>query len=147
MSDTTSTHTAIYSDGNKDTDDRYQLERKMSQAVDEGHDADIPSSAGYVLNEEGELKRLQSIQNQKRAHPDASTERNDTDEEKGTTTATADEEDDPNIVWWDGDDDPENPNNWSTTRKFLNCGCVSFQTFISPLASCAQMKTTLTPCQ
>ncbi|KAI0505613.1 cycloheximide resistance protein [Xylaria bambusicola] len=110
MSDTASTHTARHSDGKRSHDDHSPLERKMSQAARERHDADIPSGIGYVLNEEDSA-----------------------DVEKGTTTT--DEENDPNIVWWDNEDDPENPYNWSTTRKVLNCGCVSFQTFISPLAS------------
>ncbi|KAI1349158.1 cycloheximide resistance protein [Xylaria sp. FL0043] len=137
MSDTASTATAIHSDGKQDMDERHQLERKMSQAVDEGHDADTPSAAGYVLDKQGELKRLQSIENQRR-HSGAFAGQEKDDVEKGLPadkTATSDEENDPNIVWWDGDDDPENPYNWTTWRKFLNCGCISFQTFISPLAS------------
>ncbi|KAI1174851.1 bicyclomycin resistance protein [Nemania sp. FL0916] len=119
----------------------------MTQAVEEGHDADIPSSAGYVLDKEGELKRLQSIEDQRRRHSGATAGHADRDVEKqgivGPSTTDEDddndndndEENDPNIVWWDGKDDPENPYNWSTTRKVLNVGCVSFQTFISPLAS------------
>ncbi|TGJ84139.1 hypothetical protein E0Z10_g4621 [Xylaria hypoxylon] len=138
MSDTASTATAIHSDGNKDTDEHLQLERKMTQAVEEGHDADTPSSAGYVLDRESELKRLQSIENQRRRQSGANAEQHaNGDVEKGLQAeqATDDDENDPNIVWWDGDDDPENPYNWSMTLKILNCGCVSFQTFISPLAS------------
>ncbi len=145
MSDTASTYTTTHKDGNNDTDDNHILERKMSQAVDEGHDADSPSSAGYVLDREGELKRLESIGNHKRRRASAVEEKQAADAEKGLPvgkTATNDEENDPNVVWWDGDDDPQNPYNWSTTRKVLNCGCVSFQTFISPLASCAQNSVT-----
>jgi hypothetical protein len=44
--------------------------------------------------------------------------------------------DDENTVWWDGDDDPENPYNWPTWRKVLNCVLISSLTFITPLASC-----------
>ncbi|KAI3340179.1 cycloheximide resistance protein [Ustulina deusta] len=138
MSDTASTYTTTHKDGNNDTDENHILERKMSQAVDEGHDADSPSNAGYVLDREGELKRLESIGNHKRRRSSAVEEKQAADAEKGLPvgkTATNDEENDPNVVWWDGDDDPQNPYNWSTTRKVLNCGCVSFQTFISPLAS------------
>lgn len=43
--------------------------------------------------------------------------------------------DEPNIVWWDGDDDPENPYNWPTWRKVVNCCIISFLTFVTPLAS------------
>ncbi|RFU35507.1 hypothetical protein B7463_g796, partial [Scytalidium lignicola] len=42
---------------------------------------------------------------------------------------------DVNLVWWDGDDDPENPYNWPTWRKILNCGLVSALSFVAPLAS------------
>ncbi|KAI1124073.1 cycloheximide resistance protein [Nemania abortiva] len=138
MSDTASTAAATHTDGHHDNDEHLQLERKMTQAVEEGHDADIPSSAGYVLDREGELKRLQSIEGQRRRsgvttdHADRDIEKGD---EAGQETASDDDETDPNVVWWDGEDDPENPYNWSTTRKVLNTGCVSFQTFISPLAS------------
>ncbi|KAI1736107.1 cycloheximide resistance protein [Xylaria scruposa] len=138
MSDTASTAAATHGDGDKEHDEHIQLERKMSQAVDEGHDADIPSSAGYVLDREGELRRLQSIEGQRRRQSGATAENTNHDIEKGEPieqTSTDDDKDDPNVVWWDGDDDPENPYNWTTTRKVLNTGCVSFQTFISPLAS------------
>ncbi|KAI1314110.1 cycloheximide resistance protein [Xylaria venustula] len=137
MSDTASTATATHYDGNQDTDEHHQLERKMSQAVEEGHDADTPSSAGYILDKEGERKRLQSIEHQRR-HSGAIAQQHTNDIEKGLPAdqaTTNDKEEDPNIVWWDGEDDPENPYNWPTARKILNVGCVSFQTFISPLAS------------
>lgn len=45
------------------------------------------------------------------------------------------EVDDPNIVDWDGDDDPENPYNWPSWRKVVNCAIISFLTFVTPLAS------------
>src|SRR4051812_18666949 len=45
-----------------------ELERELRQATAEGHDADIPSSAGYVLDERGELKRRRSIAAQRLAH-------------------------------------------------------------------------------
>ncbi|KAI0859697.1 cycloheximide resistance protein [Xylaria cubensis] len=138
MSDTASTAAATHGDGDKDYDEHIQLERKMSQAVEEGHDADIPSSAGYVLDKEGELRRLQSIEGQRRKQSGATAENTNHDLEKGEPiekTSTDDDKDDPNVVWWDGENDPENPYNWTTFRKVLNTGCVSFQTFISPLAS------------
>jgi hypothetical protein len=140
MSDTTSTVAATHAGGRQHDEDHLQLERKMTQAVEEGHDADIPSSAGYVLDKEGELKRLQSIDDQRRRQSAATIHQPDHDIEKGRevgqTASGDDDENDPNVVWWDGDDDPENPYNWSTARKWLNTGCVSFSTFISPLASC-----------
>jgi uncharacterized protein YgiB involved in biofilm formation len=142
MSSTASTAVATHDDVEKNNDEHIQLERKMTQAADEGHDADIPCSAGYVLSEAADMKRIQSIEQYRRGHSStAAEEEMDRDVEKGealgqTKTGNEEGEEDPNIVWWDGEDDPENPYNWSTTRKIINCGCVSFQTFIAPLASC-----------
>ncbi|EFE33932.1 uncharacterized protein ARB_07396 [Trichophyton benhamiae CBS 112371] len=42
---------------------------------------------------------------------------------------------DPNIVDWDGPDDPENPLNWSSTRRILIIIFVSSYTFTSNLAA------------
>ncbi len=111
----------------------HQLERRISQAIDEGHDADIPSNAGYVLDEKGERRRRQSI-----AERQKSAKKSDLiDSEKGAPGGRAgDDDDDANIVWWDGPDDPENPYNWSGWKKTVNIGLVSCITFISPLGSC-----------
>jgi hypothetical protein len=32
---------------------------------------------------------------------------------------------DRNVVDWDGDDDPENPRNWSRSKKLINIGIIS----------------------
>jgi multidrug resistance protein len=117
------------------------------QAVDEGHDADIPSSIGYVLDERGEAKRRKSIADRSRpttAKSNAAKETvtaADADVEKGgdgddgEAADAFDAPDDPNIVWWDGPDDPYNPYNWPTWHKALNCVLISALTFITPLAS------------
>ncbi|XXH02925.1 hypothetical protein Hte_009315 [Hypoxylon texense] len=147
-SSTTSTAAATHTDGERDNDAndvQLQLQRKISQAVDEGHDADIPSSEGFVLSQQEELKRQRSIADRRR-NSTASRSKADHDIEKGQLPTEAalsssndDEIDDsdsnPNIVWWDGPDDPENPYNWPTWRKVLNCGLISAMTFIAPLAS------------
>ncbi|RXG43604.1 hypothetical protein VDGE_01203 [Verticillium dahliae] len=57
------------------------------------------------------------------------------DPEKGPGKVEDVEETDPNVVFWDGDDDPENPYNWPTWRKIVNCALISLLTFITPLAS------------
>ncbi|CAK7220599.1 hypothetical protein SBRCBS47491_004243 [Sporothrix bragantina] len=114
------------------------------QAVDEGHDADIPSSIGYVLDERGEAKRRQSIASRaSRPGTGAGKAAVDVDAagdlEKGVIAVDATEADvgdaDPNVVWWDGPDDPANPYNWPTWHKALNCVLISALTFITPLAS------------
>lgn len=108
-------------------------EEKTQEAIDEGHDADIPSNIGFVLDEAGERKRRASIA-----------------KKRGTTSITGDiEKDAPDladnsetdgsesdVVWWDSDTDPQNPYNWPGWRKLLNCFLISALTFVTPLASC-----------
>ncbi|KAI4867677.1 bicyclomycin resistance protein [Hypoxylon rubiginosum] len=149
-SSTTSTAAATHTDGERDNDAndvQLQLQRKISQAVDEGHDADIPSSEGYVLSQQEELKRQRSIADRRRNSIASRRSKGDHDIEKGQIPTEAalsssndgdnndDSDSNPNIVWWDGPDDPENPYNWPTWRKVLNCGLISAMTFIAPLAS------------
>ncbi|OTB02963.1 hypothetical protein M426DRAFT_322197 [Hypoxylon sp. CI-4A] len=140
------TPVATHSDGDHDsdsTDAQLQLRRKISQAVDEGHDADIPSSEGFILNEQDELKRQQSIVNRRKNSIASKRSKADRDVEKGPAPdepSTHDDDNDdsdtnPNIIGWSGPDDPENPYNWPTWRKVLNCGLISAMTFVSPLAS------------
>lgn len=106
-------------------------------AAYEGHDADIPSNEGYILDAEGELKRRASIALRKSHSRKGGA---DVDVEKaggGTTpTSTDNEADDQNVVWWDGPDDPANPLNWSKVLKNTNVAIVAGICFITPLASC-----------
>lgn len=53
----------------------------------------------------------------------------DTKQEKAT---------DPNVIDFDGPNDPENPMNWSSTKKSTSLAIVSFITFLS------SVKTTVT---
>ena len=148
------------SSADSDGDAALQLERKISQAIDEGHDADTPSGAGYVLDERGERRRKMSIASRRNtsrkkmsdSQRPGSGQRdlekgaigNGTDKEDGygrddddnDTNTGHDTDDDANIVWWDSPDDPENPMNWPTWKKTLNIGFVSGMTLVSPLASC-----------
>ncbi|KAJ4397641.1 hypothetical protein N0V93_001874 [Gnomoniopsis smithogilvyi] len=114
------------------------LDDKIKAAYESGHDADIPSSTGYVLDEQGELKRQRSIADQVSLAKSQSHGSHVTsgDLEKGTSTKDIKYTDnDPNIVWWDGDDDPENPYNWSRLRRVSICILISLLTFVTPLAS------------
>ncbi|KAI1100301.1 bicyclomycin resistance protein [Jackrogersella minutella] len=135
-------------DNDSGSEAQLQLRRKISQAVDEGHDADIPSSEGFVLSEEEELRRQRSIAERRRnsiasrgsrtnGHVDV--EKAQEPGEAGLSSNNDDENDDsdlnPNIIWWNGPDDLENPYNWPRWRKVLNCGLVSAMTFVAPLAS------------
>lgn len=111
------------------------MAEKQQQAVDEGHDADIPSRLGYVLDSKGERRLQESIASQRRlsqaSKADAGNEVLDPEKQ-----AVEDVTDDENVVFWDGDDDPDNPYNWARWRKVLNCVLVSALTFVTPLASC-----------
>ncbi|KAL0929776.1 polyamine transporter 3 [Colletotrichum truncatum] len=42
---------------------------------------------------------------------------------------------DPTLIDWDGPNDPENPQNWPKSRKFVNLALMSILTIISPLGS------------
>jgi multidrug resistance protein len=133
-----------------------ELSKNIEAAYAEGHDAGIPSATGYVLDERGELKRQRSIADQRNhavsrsvSHVSHRSGTRDHDLEKGQSREGCGENDkaanggegegqsknDPNIVWWDGPEDPANPFNWPTWRKVLNCGLISFLTFVTPLAS------------
>ena len=105
-------------------------------ATYEGHDADIPSNEGYVLDERGELKRQQSIASRaaRQSHDNQHEEAMTTDIEKGAPQVSSGESD-PNIVGWDGPDDPLNPLNFSSLLKILNTALVSGICFVTPLAS------------
>jgi hypothetical protein len=125
-------------------------------ATYEGHDADIPSNEGYVLDEQGEKearerleKRRQSLgskhskRSRRREENTNGTKNSAGDVEKAAeatgiedTIVTRDEFEDPNIVWWDGPDDPENPLNWAKWKKIMNVTLVSSISFVTPLASC-----------
>ncbi|KAH6877176.1 major facilitator superfamily domain-containing protein [Thelonectria olida] len=129
--------------GEHDQHDHHELRReptkeeKTREAIDEGHDADIPSNIGFVLTEAEERKRRASI-----AKRDSLDRHHHVKDETAATTTGLDdgEEDDveereSDVVWWDGDKDPQNPYNWATWRKVLNCCLVSALTFVTPLAS------------
>ncbi|KAK0649280.1 major facilitator superfamily domain-containing protein [Cercophora newfieldiana] len=135
-------------------DDRaLQRQKSIEQAIAEGHDADIPSDIGYVLDEAGEELRRKSIADQRRhslakkrsnrSHAGASrdvekgvdaTAAGDTASE-GKDDGGATSDDEANIVWWDGDDDVANPYNWPTWLKIVNCSLISISTLVTPLGS------------
>lgn len=115
---------------------------KETLATYEGHDPDVPSNEGYVLDAAGELKREQAIATQYTTYHGA---RNTLDQpqhngknedvEKHSTETSTEESDDRNIVWWDGPNDPQDPLNFSPWLKILNIALVAAICFVSPLAS------------
>lgn len=132
--------------GDKPEDDEKELElvRRIShQAVDEGHDADMPSGEGFIhtTSATGAAGRTRRKSN---ALPEEGTtmgsESRDIEKEAGASTAPSVHEHltnghDPNVVWWD-ENDPENPYNWPTWRTMTNSAFISLMTFVTPLASC-----------
>ncbi|KAI5458221.1 major facilitator superfamily domain-containing protein [Mariannaea sp. PMI_226] len=112
-------------------------EEKTREAIDEGHDADIPSSLGFVLTEAQEEKRRHSLATRSsvdKTHiTNEDVEKAEAEDEADDSAKNGSDQDD--VVWWDGDNDPENPYNWVTWRKVLNCVLVSALTFVTPLAS------------
>lgn len=88
---------------------------QVRQAIEEGHDADIPSSTGFV----------------------------DVEKKAGTASSTSNSdfgkaEHDPNVVDWEQpeNEDPNNPQNWSSAKKWLNVAIVSYICFITYVLRC-----------
>ncbi|KAF5023730.1 hypothetical protein F66182_4204 [Fusarium sp. NRRL 66182] len=109
-------------------------EEKTREAIDEGHDADIPSNIGFVTIEAEERRcsasHTRAIREEEKASLDLERQSNDEGSERGEGSQSESD-----IVWWDGDKDPQNPYNFATWKKILNCGLVSCLTFTTPLAS------------
>jgi hypothetical protein len=111
-------------------------------AAQEGHDADIPSNAGFVHHEKSQAILEESNHPldkdiEKEAGKGASTPAS----LAGASFSSASEKQqnisppDPNIVGWDGDDDPQNPMNWSPFLKWGAIAIVSGVTFLTPFGS------------
>lgn len=54
---------------------------------------------------------------------------------RGVSTRSKKGEKDINLVTWDGPDDPDNPKNWTKSKKWMATITVSLFTFISPVSS------------
>lgn len=78
----------------------------------------------------GELTSSSSIPAATTHHTSPAAEKVEGDAQLGTVEASR-QSIDPNIVDWDGPDDPENPLNWSSTRRILIIIFVSSYTFTS----------------
>ncbi|KAF1997756.1 major facilitator superfamily transporter [Amniculicola lignicola CBS 123094] len=70
--------------------------------------------------------------------PSASTDARDAEKAQPGTNPLVEptpKEKDADMVDWDGPNDPENPQNWSDKKKWMNVGTLALITFFSPLAS------------
>ncbi|KAK3075697.1 hypothetical protein LTR53_000739 [Teratosphaeriaceae sp. CCFEE 6253] len=116
------------------------LPEKEQLAMQEGHDADIPSNAGVETEKEFAARNKEyspELDNDKEPSSPSSINEPVSDLEKGQPTTTAEEQEaiDPNIVDWDGPDDPENPLNFTNGVKWGNITVLSLLTLMTPLAS------------
>lgn len=122
------------------------LPEKEQLAVEEGHDADIPTSKGVEKSEElqhvmsGETKSETEKKDDRHSSASASSHHgsDEKDVEKSAAEATAEETEeprDPNVVDWDGPDDLANPYNWPAKKKWGNIAILSLLTLLVPLAS------------
>jgi hypothetical protein len=99
-------------------------DEKLVQAYEEGHDADGSITKESAANVDIE-KGLQS--NVGSTHSDDRTLGEDAPE----PTRGGEGNTDPDLVDWDGPDDPENPQNWTTKRKWTLIGALSAVTLIT----------------
>ncbi|EWZ97444.1 hypothetical protein FOWG_01915 [Fusarium oxysporum f. sp. lycopersici MN25] len=116
-------------------------EEKTREAIAEGHDADIPSNIGFIPTPADEQRRASLTSHRRASHarerasldPEKHAKENSSvrDEEEGGSQTQSESD----IVWWDGDKDRQNPYNFATWKKVLNCVLVSALTFVTPLAS------------
>ena len=111
-------------------------------AVQEGHDADIPTNEGTVkqhYTQDGTHSLTtgltpvidKDVEKHREASISAASSIPSLDEEKNIGDIPVES----NEVWWEGDDDPQNPMNWSSFRKWGAISVVSAITFLTPLAS------------
>lgn len=113
-------------------------EEIIELAVEEGHDADIPSNLGYIARQRpasaGGAHSLKEKEIGDLEKGEQSAEHSVVEEEQDVR-AGEEEPTDPDTVWWDGPDDPQNPMNWSEIKKWATVAAVSGITFLTPLAS------------
>jgi hypothetical protein len=124
-----------------------EKQKIIELAAEEGHDADIPTNAGRITDKStlSSPTTLASTNSDfdKDIEKDAISGRGSHISSRAESTIEgidqdqlpAQEENDPNLVDWDGPDDPENPMNWTTTRKWAAISVISGITFLTPLGS------------
>ncbi|GAB7344031.1 hypothetical protein MBLNU457_1953t1 [Dothideomycetes sp. NU457] len=121
-------------------------------AIEENHDADIPSNAGVFQDpftktdigttvasassasnherDDRDVEKWDRFSTVGEGHRGEAIEMQDRKEPGSTATPT-----DPHIVDWDGPDDPQNPLNWTKNKKGIAVFVLSMLTLVTPLAS------------
>jgi hypothetical protein len=114
-------------------------------AIQEGHDADIPSNDGVVTGKAADDVARSFVSSPASAfEKDVEKEAGGPESRPSSSPSVKGPEAAPppngnaapsSEVWWDGDDDPENPMNWSPFRKWGTVTLVSGLTLLTPLGS------------
>jgi hypothetical protein len=123
----------------------YAKNELVELAAQEGHDADIPSNAGFIEprksrksapapHESDDNLEKENEKDIEKAAGEITTQRPSSDISIYAERLT-DSQEDPNLVGWDGDDDPQNPLNWTPFAKWGSVAVVSGVTFLTPLGS------------
>jgi hypothetical protein len=117
--------------------DGLQKQETMEQAINKGHDIEVPSTnhVPEEIKDENKpdnaprctLAKSRDIEQGTGMNSETTAALDDT---AGATTPAEDE----NTVWWE-ENDPENPYNWSTWAKFLNVSFIIHLNFLTPLGS------------
>ncbi|KAF2015716.1 MFS general substrate transporter [Aaosphaeria arxii CBS 175.79] len=103
-------------------------DQKVSEAYQQGHDAEIPPS---TANNSTNVDIEKAIPSQAGStHSDERTLSEDLPKE-----AQAQEAADPDLVDWDGPDDPKNPQNWPDSKKWGMIAVLAAVTLVTPLGS------------
>jgi hypothetical protein len=114
------------------TSSEFEKEREIIDlAVQEGHDADIPTNDGVVSQTTTHQHRQHSTISQPTSLNEKEIDKQGdispsapslVDEEKQVGDSPPEES---NVVWWDSEDDPQNPMNWSAFHKWGTIAVVS----------------------
>jgi hypothetical protein len=105
-------------------------EELVELAMQEGHDADIPSNEGFISPNSPTFTLDNDIE--KDAGKEISIR---TRSRTSLDSAPEDPGEQQNVVWWDGENDPQNPMNWPSFRSWSLITIVSMVTFLTPLGS------------
>jgi hypothetical protein len=96
-------------------------DEKVELAVDEGHDADIPSNVGFVNDKENESRAAAGavppnnvdIEREAATRSPSTSRSFSTKHSREQIEQQPNEQEDPFVVWWDSPSDPQNPMNCS----------------------------------
>lgn len=111
-----------------------ELNEEEKVALDEGHDADLPTASNGKHTTNTYTSTFDPEKHGSGGHdstsPSTTDENEDTTSKEHDTTAN-----DPNAIDWDSLTDPQNPQNYPTGKKWRIIALISALTFATPLGS------------